>query len=396
MENQQKFNWTKISQIGGGIGTIGGLVADVLTPLAPISAILAGVLVSLGILTYFLIKNEKLTFANKTNSLILIVSGVIFFGLGIVADDDKGLLASNIPAIQSFQESMNIVSEKLNVIDEKIDKVGNNIEEGFESMEENFENIENLIKANNPIDNPTTASDFIVNAYLFLASGDERRSLKSFEDYLKLTEAEKLDVYKDYYSVCLSVNGKAEAKIKLESLNSKMANLVLLDANEETLDGFLNSVKELELENELNCIAYRMNLTSARRTNNVTNISPIFKSSLKAYSNCNNYSIADDFSAFEYLFLNNTKIPDYWEGSTIDANDYLKNLLNQLAPLDDKIILGGMLQQYITGSPSLPNFTLSESGDIIGFEKDTSPEYLEYLEIWKQFCGSNGVDWVYN
>ncbi len=313
-----------------------------------------------------------------------------------MADDDKGLLASNIPAIQSFQESMNIVSEKLNVIDEKIDKVGNNIEEGFESMEENFENIENLIKANNPIDNPTTASDFVVNAYLFLASGDERRSLKSFEDYLKLTEAEKLDVYKDYYSVCLSVNGKAEAKIKLESLNSKMAKLVLLDANEETLDGFLNSVKELELENELNCIAYRMNLTSARRTNNVTNISPIFKSSLKAYSNCNNYSIADDFSAFEYLFLNNTKIPDYWEGSSIDANDYLKNLLNQLAPLDDKIILGGMLQQYITGSPSLPNFTLSESGDIIGFEKDTSPEYLEYLEIWKQFCGSNGVDWVYN
>ncbi len=78
MENQQKFNWTKISQIGGGIGTIGGLVADVLTPLAPISAILAGVLVSLGILTYFFIKNEKLTFANKTNSLILIVSGVIF------------------------------------------------------------------------------------------------------------------------------------------------------------------------------------------------------------------------------------------------------------------------------------------------------------------------------
>jgi hypothetical protein len=235
-----------------------------------------------------------------------------------------------------------------------------------------------------------------VNAYLFLASGDERRSLKSFEDYLKLTGAEKLDVYKDYYSVCLSINGKAEAKIKLESLNSKMANLVLLDANEVTFDGFLNSVKELELENELKCIAYRMNLASARRTNNITNISSTFKSSLKAYSNCNNYSIADDFSAFEYLFLNNTKIPEYWEGSTIDANDYLKNLLNQLAPIEDKVIVGGMLQQYITGSPSLPNFILSESGDIIGFEKDTSLEYLEYLEIWKQFCGSNGIDWVYN
>lgn len=394
---QQKINWSKISQIGGGIGTVGGLIADVLTPLAPISGILAGVLISCGVLAFILIKNEKLAFATKTNSFILLVSGAIFFGISSIADDDKGLLASSIPAIQSLQESMNIVSEKLDVIDEKIDKVGNEIGEGFESMEENFENIENLIKANNPIDNPTTASDFIVNAYLFLESGDERRSLKSFEEYLKLTEAEKLDVYKDYYAVCLSVNGKSEARKRLESLNSKMATVVLLDADESTLAGYLNSVNELDLNDELKCIAYRINLTSARRSNNVSETSPMMRSCLKAYSACGNYSITDDFSAFEFLFLNNTKIPDYWEGSNLDAEDYLRNILTSFESVDD-ITKGLMVQKYITGynGVMVDDYILDDDGNMVGFKKDTSSEYLEYLEIWQQFCRNNGVEWTYN
>lgn len=391
MSNTQT-EFKKIAQITGAIGTIGGFIADVLTPLAPFSKILSITFFSFGVLLLIFIKNDKVKFATKINSVSSLLVGVIFLGLSMASDDDKGLLAAHVPAIQGLQESLNIVSEKLDIIDEKV-------ESGFESMESNFDNLESLIKANNPIDNPSSASDFIVNAYLFMQSGNEKKSLNSFEEFLKLTEVEKIDVYQDYYSVCVSVEGKSEASNKLKSINSKLADLVLIDETEETLDGFLSRIQELELNDELLCIAYRMNLMSSRRVSGINSNGAGIKSSLLAYSACSEFSVGEDYSDFEFLFLNNTKIPDYWNNAEIMAEDWLKNLLDQYISMlqrDSSTTygLGMTFQYYITGEQM--NLIMDDHGNFTDFERTESEEFIQYLDIWKQFCRENDVDWIYN
>lgn len=387
-------DFKKIATFGGGIGAIGGFIADVLTPLAPFSEILSVIFLSVGVLLLIFIKNDKVKFGTKTNSITAFISGLIFLALSLAADDDKGLLASHVPAIQGLQESLNIVSEKLDAIDEKVDS-------GFESMETNFDNLESLIKANNPIDNPSSASDFIVNAYLFMQSGNEKKSLNSFEEFLKLSEVEKIDVYKDYYSVCVSVEGKSEASNKLKSFNSKLADLVLIDETEETLDGYLSRIQELELNDELLCIAYRMNLMSSRRVNNGTSKGS-YKSSIMAYSACSKFSVEEDYTDFEFLFLNKTKIPDYWAGGSIpggSAENTLKSMLKYLTtagPTLDDVMKGQLVEVMFTGSAGRNIYDKDNITQTTGFEKNESEEFIEYLDRWKQYCKDNDVEWTYN
>ena len=384
-------DFRKIATFGGGIGTIGGFIADVLTPLAPFSEILSVTFICVGVLLLIFIKKNKVKFATKSNAIIAFISGVFFLALSLAADDDKGLLASHVPAIQELQESLNIVSEKLDAIDEKVDS-------GFESMETNFDNLESLIKANNSIDNPSSASDFIVNAYLFMQSGNEKKSLNSFEEFLKLSEVEKIDVYKDYYSVCVSVEGKSEASNKLKLFNSKLADLVLIDETEETLDGYLSRIQELELNEELLCLAYRMNLRSSRRVNNGTSKGN-YKSPIMAYSACSKFSVEEDYTDFEFLFLNKTKIPDYWTGSTPygSAENFLKKGFEFLKneKLDD-VMKGQMVQVMFTGSGGRTFFDKDNRNKKTGFEKNESEEFIEYLNRWKQYCKDNDLEWTYN
>jgi|GEM_PF-6477226 len=392
-------NIKKISTIAGVIGTIGGIISDVLTPLAPFALILSGILISIGVIFFIFKKKEKLKLATLDNSIIALITGVIFLGLSLVADDDKGLLASNVPAIERLQGSLNIVNEKLDVVDEKIDDVSDQVGTGFESMEANFDNLEKLIEANNPIDNPSSPLDFIVNAYLFMESGDEKKSLRSFEEFLNLSEVEKIDVYKDYYSVCISVKGKSEASNRLKSYNSKLADLVIIDAEEETFKGYLSRVKELELNKELLCIAYRMNLNSSRRSSNFSEMQSMFKSCLLAYSTCSKYGIEEDYSDFEYLFLKSNNISDIWTAANSkapNAEDYLRtSILEQL--MSDAVespFKGGLLQQYLTGET--PKWLVSDDAEITGFEKNESEEFNELLELWIQFCADQNVEWTYN
>jgi hypothetical protein len=143
---------------------------------------------------------------NKKNSLIIglvilviVISGVILY----------------------FQKSTSESTKNIETTTNKIDK---NVEKVFDR----FDQLESALKSANPIANPKTANDFIVNAYIFKNAGESIKSISMFESYFKITDNIKFDLYLDYYEALKTQFSTDVAQSKLNTLKSKdMANGVI-------------------------------------------------------------------------------------------------------------------------------------------------------------------------
>ena len=193
----------QIKKSGSLLATIsaaGGFIADVLTPLGPFTQWLFFVFIVLTIIFYIsYVKKKSSGVKFFPASLILtVLFGVLFLVNG---GSKKGILGDNIDSISSLQNSLFNLQESVDRIEEKIDL--------------GFDKIENLIKLNNPIENPTSPKDHIVNAYLYMSSGLLKKSQFSFEEYFRLTNDFKVDVLLDYSEVFESNNGFISLKKQL-------------------------------------------------------------------------------------------------------------------------------------------------------------------------------------
>ena len=159
----------------GIVGTVGGFVADVLSPIGPIITYLIyisiGVLIISTAILFLLPANKRNTL--KSVSVTSLFFAIIFVLFGQVNEDtENGFLGDNIEFIAEFQSTLNIIDEKLDkisdqvaVVDEKIDNIDNKLDQGFNDLAE-------LIKTSNPIQNPSTPKDYLLNAYLYKNGGD--------------------------------------------------------------------------------------------------------------------------------------------------------------------------------------------------------------------------------
>ena len=193
----------QIKKSGSLLATIsaaGGFIADVLTPLGPFTQWLFFIFIVLTIIFYIsYVKKKSSGVKFFPASLILtVLFGVLFLVNG---GSKKGILGDNIDSISSLQNSLFNLQESVDRIEEKIDL--------------GFDKIENLIKLNNPIENPTSPKDHIVNAYLYMSSGLLKKSQFSFEEYFRLTNDFKVDVLLDYSEVFESNNGFISLKKQL-------------------------------------------------------------------------------------------------------------------------------------------------------------------------------------
>ena len=193
----------QIKKSGSLLATIsaaGGFIADVLTPLGPFTQWLFFVFIVLTIIFYIsYVKKKSSGVKFFPASLILtVLFGVLFLVNG---GSKKGILGDNIDSISSLQNSLFNLQESVDRIEVKIDL--------------GFDKIENLIKLNNPIENPTSPKDHIVNAYLYMSSGLLKKSQYSFEDYFPLANDFKVDVLLDYSEVFESNNGFISLKKQL-------------------------------------------------------------------------------------------------------------------------------------------------------------------------------------
>ena len=239
----------------GIVGTVGGFVADVLSPIGPIITYL--IYISIGMLIIstailFLLPSSKRN-SLKSISVTSLFFAIIFILFGQVNEDtENGFLGDNIEFIAEFQSTLNIIDEKLDkisdqvaVVDEKIDIIDNKLDEGFNDLAQ-------LIKTSNPIQNPSTPKDYLLNAYLYKNGGDLKKSESSFLKFFELTESYKIDVLADYLDVIGSLNGRLYVKTFFETSNSddevfKLFKTIYISENEDVM----KNIKKLDVNKNL-------------------------------------------------------------------------------------------------------------------------------------------------
>ena len=239
----------------GIVGTVGGFVADVLSPIGPIITYL--IYISIGMLIIstailFLLPSSKRN-SLKSISVTSLFFAIIFILFGQVNEDtENGFLGDNIEFIAEFQSTLNIIDEKLDkisdqvaVVDEKIDIIDNKLDEGFNDLAQ-------LIKTSNPIQNPSTPKDYLLNAYLYKNGGDLKKSESSFLKFFELTESYKIDVLADYLDVIGSLNGRLYVKTFFETSNSddevfKLFKTIYTSEN----DQIISNIKKLDINKNL-------------------------------------------------------------------------------------------------------------------------------------------------
>ncbi len=114
-----------------------------------------------------------------------------------------------------------------------------------------FDQLEGAIKNANPIANPKTANDFIVNAYIFKNAGESEKSIEMFTEYFNKTKTVRFDLYNDYYQL-LKLNFSqqyAEKKSKSE-LETNMISAVIY-FNEIYGRDAINKIEKLKISTNL-------------------------------------------------------------------------------------------------------------------------------------------------
>lgn len=200
-------------KVAGLFGTVGGFIGDVLSPLGPILMYLLYISVFTLIISLLamIVTKDKMKDLFKSITITSLFFSLMF---GVFSqlneDNENGFLSENVEFISQFQSN-------LNLIDEKLDKISDQIEVVDEKIDEGFKNLSEEIKNSNPIKNPKTPKDFILNAYLYMDGGDLKKSEESFISFFNLKEKFYLDAMYDFIGVMRNNNGYNYVKTYFET-----------------------------------------------------------------------------------------------------------------------------------------------------------------------------------
>ena len=137
-------------------------------------------------------------------------------------------------------------------------KTTDNIAESTQNIDENvtkvikrFDQLEGAIKSANPIANPKSANDFILNAYIFKNAGETEKSIEMFNKYLGITKIVRFDLYNDYYQLLKLTFSQTYAEERTKSeLNSDMISAVII-YNEVYGEEAISRISKLKLSTNL-------------------------------------------------------------------------------------------------------------------------------------------------
>ena len=207
-------------KFAGVLGTVGGFVADVLSPLGSVLTYLLYLSIFALIFSIVLLlllpapKKELFKTASVTSFFFALIFGV--FGQ-VNKGTDNGFLGDNLEFISKFQSDLNIIDAKLDNISNQIEAVDEKITNIDEKLDVGFDNLSDLIKTSNPIQNPSTPKDFLVNAYLYRNGGDLNKSEESFNSFFDKVGNYKIDVLADFAEVMRNNKGKNFVKSYFET-----------------------------------------------------------------------------------------------------------------------------------------------------------------------------------
>ena len=264
----EKKNFKKILEpalkFSAVLGTLGGFIADVLSPLGPYLSyflyISLFVLIISVVLLLLLPTAKKDLF--KTLSISSFFFTLIFAGFNQLNEEtDSGFFAENIEFVSDLQSNLNIIDAKLEKISDQINEVDKKITGIDNKLDEEFDNLSSLIKSSNPIGNPSTPKDFLINAYLFRNGGDLDKSEESFADFFESVGSYKIDVLADFIDVMKSNKGEEFIKnyFKLRNIDDDVFKLfkTIYTSEDESLNVWDNTnytiekIKKLDIDKNL-------------------------------------------------------------------------------------------------------------------------------------------------
>lgn len=256
----EKKNLKEIFQpalkFAGVLGTVGGFVGDVLSPLGPVLDYLLylsifALIISL-VLFLLLPAAKKNLF--KTASLTSLFFALIFGVFGqLNKETDNGFMGDNLEFISEFQSSLNIIDAKLDKISDQIEVVDEKLDSVDEKIDTGFENLSELIKTSNPIQNPSSPKDFLVNAYLYKNGGDLNKAESSFNSFFEITGSYKIDVISDFIDVLRNNKGKNFVKSYFqtrENIDDEVFTL-FKTINISDKKDILNDIQKLDIDQNL-------------------------------------------------------------------------------------------------------------------------------------------------
>ncbi len=175
--------------ISGALCTVGGLIADVMQPLAPfVLYIFALSLMALLLLCAFYFKGKKeLLGALVLSAMATSATGMItVLQTGGDDSEERGIVASALPAVALMQDRLGLIEEKLDDI--KADT--QTIKASSARIEEKSDQILAEIKksggsSNGIIKNPTKPEDYYHNARIQELGGDYSGARRSYLEYFK-------------------------------------------------------------------------------------------------------------------------------------------------------------------------------------------------------------------
>ena len=337
----EKKNLKEIFQpalkFAGVLGTVGGFVGDVLSPLGPVLNYLLylsvfALIISL-VLLFLLPVAKKSLF--KTASLTSLFFALIFGVFGQLNNDtDNGFMGDNLEFISEFQSSLNIIDAKLDKISDQIEVVDEKLDLVDEKIDTGFDNLSELIKTSNPIQNPSSPKDFLVNAYLYKNGGDLNKAESSFNSFFEMTGSYKIDVLADFIEVLRDNKGKNFVKSYFQTRENIDDEVFTLFKTINTSDkkDIVNDIKTLDIDQNLidfgllyvtNNSNYWMDLVTLGSQSNDTNM--YIRTAIELSKNDYRFR-SKGIEEISYLIINNQTLSKliYNQANPYDLKTYIQ------------------------------------------------------------------------
>lgn len=210
--------------VTGSLCTVGGLVADVLQPIAPFASYLFAIAVLVFVLLFVLYRrgNEDLLGALAFAGIASVVFGLIVLFQSGEESEDIGVLAALVPAIANLQASIGIIDAKLDTISEdtrslraSAERLENNSQQVLRTLEEMREGF----ASGGVIANPRSPEEHYHNARLQELGGDYSAARRSYIAYFQ-SDLPLLDPHLRFLAFLKVQEGTAGAR---ETYNTLMA-----------------------------------------------------------------------------------------------------------------------------------------------------------------------------
>jgi len=258
--------------VTGWLCTLGGLVADVLQPIAPFAFyvfVCAAIALVLLCILYFRGKRDLLG-AVAFAGLATIIFGLLSLLQSGDEAQERGIVAAAVPAVASLQQSLGIIDEKLDAIKEDtvaLRQSSERLEANSASIMRSLEEIREGFNRDGIIAQPESPEEHYHNARLHELEGDYSAARRSYLEYFS-SELPLLDPHLRFIAFLKVQEGTAGARETYNTVTARSegdmpayARLLLLGR-----DARINALQSYFQEHpEFAPVAYHLSLEYSER-----------------------------------------------------------------------------------------------------------------------------------